>query len=181
METTTAPSTTRIALKYGLYAGLASIIYSAILNITGLAFNQTVGYLSIPVGIIISVLAIVYACKEFREGNGGALSLGQAIGIGTLLSVVSGFLSGLFTTIYVKIIDTSYAEKLIDNSRRQLEEQGNMSDEQIDQAIEISRPITEGMLNFSFITGPIMGAIFGVILSLIIGAIMKKDRDVFAQ
>jgi len=180
METTT-PSTARIALRYGLYAGLASIIYSAILNITGLSFNKVVGYLSFPISLAISIIAIVYACKEFRAANGGALSLGQAIGVGTLLSAISGFLSGVFLTIYVTIIDTSFVERTLDNARRQMEEQGNLSDEQIDQAMEMSRPFTENLMNYSFVTGPIFGAIMGLILSVIIGAIMKKDRDVFAQ
>ena len=180
METTT-PSTARIALRYGLYAGLAAIIVSTVLNLTGLSFNKVVGYFRILISLGIAVAAIVYACKEFRAANGGYLSLGQAIGLGTLLSAVSGLLSGLFTTIYVTVIDPSFVEKTLDNARTQMEEQGQLSEEQIDQAMEISRPFTEWLLNFSFVTGPIFGALVGLILSLIIGAIMKKDRDIFAQ
>ncbi len=181
METTDAPSTTRIALRYGLYAGLALIIFSAIMNITGLSFNRSASFLSFFVFLGIAVAAIVYACKEFRAANGGYLSLGQAIGLGTVLSIVSGLLVGIFTTIYIKIIDPSFIDKTFDATRQQMEEQGNLSDEQIDQAMDMTRGFTETLLGLSFITTPIFYAIGGLILSLIIGAIMKKDRDVFAQ
>ena len=175
------PSTAGIALKYGLYAGLAQIALSLVMNITEMSFSKTGGLISFVFSLAISIASIVFACKEFRENNKGALSLGEAIGVGTLLSAIAGFISGIFMTIYVKLIDTSFIQKTIDNSRRQMEEQGNLSDEQIDQAIEMSRSFTEGLMTFSFVTGPIIGAIFGLILSVIIGLIMKKDRDVFAQ
>lgn len=175
------PSTAGIALKYGLYAGLAQIILSLVINLTELNFSKMGGLITFVLSLAIGVTAIVFACKEFRENNKGALSLGEAIGVGTLLSAISGLLSGIFTTIYIKLIDTTFVEKTIENSRRQMEQDGKLTDEQIDQAIEMSRPFAEGFMTFSFVTGPIFGAIIGLILSLIIGLIMKKDRDVFAQ
>ncbi|MDJ1468958.1 DUF4199 domain-containing protein [Cytophagaceae bacterium DM2B3-1] len=181
METTQQPSPVPFALRYGLYAGLVLTIIGAILNITELSFNQTIGYLSTLLFWGAPIVAIILALKDFRQNNGGYLSLGQSIGLGTLLCVVMGFISGLFTTLYVKVIDASFAEKVIDNARRQMEEKGTMSDEQVDKAIEISRPFTEAMFTYSFIISPILYAIIGVIFSLIIGAIMKKDRDVFLQ
>lgn len=171
--TTEVPSKNAIALRYGIIAGIISIIYSLILNITDLAFtNKSLSWIS----FIILVAAIVLAMREFKRQNSGYMSYGQGLGIGTLVSVVSSILGGIFTYIYVKFVDTGYIEKMRSMQIADMEAR-EMNDEQIDQAMSMSeKMMTPEMIVVFAIIG---GLVFGFILSLIIAAIMKKTRPEF--
>lgn len=172
--TTTTPSTARIALQYGLYTGLGLIIYSLIVQLAGLAGNQTMGIVGMFVSGVVLILGIIYALKDFRSQNGGYLSYGQGLGVGSLLAGVAGLISGIFTYIYLSFIDNSAMKEAMDKQREALEARG-MSDEQIEQAIAMAEKFsTPGMAVVMSIIGM---ALIGFVLSLIIAAIMKRDSN----
>lgn len=85
------------------------MIYSLILNITELALtNQILGWIS----FLIMIAAMVMAMREFKRQNQGFMSYGQGLSIGTIVVLVSSVLGGIFTFLYVTIIDTGYIEKM---------------------------------------------------------------------
>jgi hypothetical protein len=176
METVTTPSTARIALRYGLYAGLGLIVFSTIIQLADLSTNPVMGIVNFFVSTGILVAATFYAAKEFKSENQGYLSIGQSVGIGSLLGAVAGVLASIFSYIYITVIDPSAMEKVFALQREQLEKQG-MSDEQIEQGIEMGKKI----MPIVFVATPLVYAIGGLIIGLIIGAVLKKDRDVFTQ
>ncbi len=174
METTTTPSTARVALKYGLFVGLGLVILYLIIQLAGLGANTSAGSINAVLSFVILIIGIVYAIKEFRGLKDGYMSYGQGLGLGSLTSAVAGLISGIFTSIYVGFIDDSSLKQAMDQARLDLEEKG-MDDAQIDQAIEVaSRFQTPGFL---LAYSVIMMLIVGFILSLIIAAIMKKERN----
>ncbi len=178
METIAAPSTARVALRFGLYISLASIILFVVLQLTGLAdgTNTTVGTISsIITLLILPVAGIVMAIKYFREENGNFISYGQGMGLGTLTCAVYGIISGLFTLIYLKFIDDSSLKKGLELARTQMEEQGR-SDAEIDKAMEMSSMFMKPEI--LFFGNVFFMLILGLIYSLIIAAIMKKDREI---
>jgi hypothetical protein len=175
METTsTTPSTARVALKYGLLTALGLIIYSMVIQLAGLAGNQTVSYLGILVTSAILVAGIVYAMKDFKSQNEGFMSYGQGLGLGALTATVSGLISGIFTYIYLTFIDNSAIKQAMDAQRDAMEARG-MDDDQIDQAIAMAEKFSSpGMM----VAISIISSLFiGFILSLIVSAIMKKERN----
>jgi uncharacterized membrane protein len=111
--------------------------------------------------------------REFKEQNGGYMTYGQGLGVGTLTSAVAGLLSSLISTFYIKFVDPTVLQRTMDEQRIQMEERG-MSDAQIDQAMKIA----ESMTGFSFLFATLAIVFFGFILSLIIAAILKRERDV---
>lgn len=181
MDTTTTPSTARIALKYGLYTGLTVIIYSLILNITGLELNFFLGWFA----IIFVIIGLVYALKEFRKENGGAMSFGQGMGVAALSSFIIAIALSIFTVVYSFYVDPDSRQRQLKYTIEQTE---NISrkfgapESETDKAID---KIKEDFDN----TGPgqtfakTVAAMFiiYIIFSLIIAAIMKKKKDVFAQ
>lgn len=170
--TETQPSVSSVAIKYGFIGALASVVYSAILLITGLATN---GWLS-SLGYVILIVAIIMAIKEYKKLNYGYLSFGQGLGLGTLISAIFGLFTGLFMFVYTSFIDPNYQADIMDKQRIELEEKG-MSDEQIDQAISIGESVSSPMM---MIVLSLVGYIFvGFIISLIISAIMKNARPEF--
>jgi hypothetical protein len=81
----------QIAIRYGLILGLIFIIISIIFEFLNLDLKtqQQLQYLNYAVALI----AIVLAHKAFKEGGDGFMTIGQGIGIGTLLCVISGVIS----------------------------------------------------------------------------------------
>ena len=173
LNQTTGTSTKAVALRYGLITGIITVIYSLILNLTEQNIsNPWLGYIS----FIILVIGIVMAHKHYKTENNGFMTYGQGLGIGSLLSLVVGALSGIFTYIYIKFFDSTFIERMQEQQVVEFEKRG-MSDEQIEQAIQMSQKFTSPEL---IVVYAILGTLlFGFILSLIISAITKHTRPEF--
>ena len=163
------PSTARIALKWGLITAIVIIIYTVILYMTGLFRNPSLSWLS----FCILLIGIVMATREFKALNNGFLSFGEGLGVGTLMSAVTGLIGSIFSYIYINMIDTTIMQQMSDLQREQMEAKG-MSSEQIDQAMEIAAKFTSPGLLFLF--GVLGYIFFGFIFSLIVSAIMKHTK-----
>lgn len=171
--TTLAPSKNAIALRYGLICGVITVIYSLILNITELALtNKFLGWIS----FLIMLAAMVMAMREFKRQNQGFMSYGQGLGIGTLVVLISSIIGGIFTYIYVTLIDTGYIEKMRNMQVADMENRG-MSDTQIEQGMAVAdKMMTPGMIMVFAIVG---GLVFGFLISLIVSAVLKNNRPEF--
>ena len=165
-QTTTA----RVALKWGLITGVALVLYSTILFILDEVTNRG---LSLVIYVIL-IAGIVLAMREYRTANGGYMAYGEGISIGALLSAIAGFISSAFSVFYTQIIDPGFQERMTEKIRAQLEDQGNLSDEQIDQAIEIGQKF-QGP-GIAFVVGIAGTVLIGVIFSLIIAAFIRRNK-----
>jgi hypothetical protein len=169
MEPTSGARIRPVALRYGLLTGLVSVIYSLILFIAELSENTAFSSLT----YVFLIVGIVLAHKHFKKENGDYLSYGQGLGLGSLLSMVVGLMSGIFMYIYIKFIDSSLLENIRDKQLAELEKR-NMSEEQIEQAMSITDKMMGPEMMVVFV---IVGTLFaGFLLSLIISAITKHTR-----
>lgn len=165
-------TTTRTALKWGVIIGIISILYSTVIMVTGQIGNQLLTY---PVYLIIGV-GLYLAMNDFKKENQGIMSYGQGLGIGTLMSAVSGLISSFFSMAYMKFIDPTITDQIMKKAVEDMEKKG-IPDEQIDQAMEMSKMfMSPGAM---FVMGLLGSILIGFILSLIIAAILKKDKSVF--
>lgn len=162
-------TTSKIGMKYGFIGAIVLIIYGLILQISGLAGNQALGYLNL---LFLGVI-IVLAHNAFKSGGDGYMSLGQGIGIGVLISVVSGVGSSIFSYIYIKFIDDSMLQMARDKALENLEAKG-MSEDQIEQAMSWTEKFTTPLMILIF--GIIFTVFFGFILSLLISLFTKKSN-----
>lgn len=165
-------STARVALKYGLVVAVVTMVYSTILYVAGLGSNRMLASLT----YVFMIVAIALAMKDFREKNGGFISYGEGLGLGSLTSAVLGLLSSAFTIFYLQFIDSNMLTQSLDQMREELEGKG-MDDAQIEQAIEMSQKfMSPGIMFVTVILGYL---VMGFIFSLIIAAIMRKEKPVF--
>jgi hypothetical protein len=159
----------QIGLKYGLIIGLVFIVYGMILQFLNLDM-QTMTYFNYLIYAFL-IAVIIMAHKAFKEGGDGFMSIGQGIGIGTLISLVGGVLSGIFSFIYLKFIDDSMLQKSMDYQIEQWEAKG-ISDDQIEQmsamTAKFMTPAMAAGISIIFLV------IFGFILALIISLFTKK-------
>lgn len=166
------PSTASIAIKWGLIAAVLSSIWATVMYSTDMWKNSALGF----VGFIFLIVVLVLAFKEYKSNNDGFMSLGQAIGLGSLLGAVSGVIGSIYNFIYMNFIDSSYLGKFLAFQEEKLIEQG-VPDEAIEMSLEWMEKSQSGGLSFLF--GVIGAVVISLILSLIIGAIMQKKKPVF--
>lgn len=164
------PSTARIALKWGVITSVIIIVYSVFLFMTGLQLkNNSLSYVS----YLFLLGGIILALKEYRTLNNEFLGFGEGLGLGTLMSAVTSLISSIFSFLYVTFIDTTIMQQVMDMQREQMEARG-MTQEQVEQAMEMVGKFTSpGMI---FVIGLLAFIFFGFILSLIVSAVMKKEK-----
>ena len=171
METNTTPvSTTSVGLRYGLLTGLVSIIISFGLFVS----HQEAGPLRF-VTFAVLIAGMVLGMIFFKQNNQGFMSFGQ--GVGTVLSAVVGLLSGIFSYVYMNIIDPSVVIRMTEKIRADMEARGGMSDEHIDQAMAISGKMMNGPI--MLVTALLGTILVGVILAMIISAFIKHAQPEF--
>lgn len=168
MEEQNAPQvTTRSAgIRYGLIGGVISIAYFVILTMAGIDMSQGIGRWA---GLIFTIGLIYFAHKYYKDNGDGFMTIGQGIGIGFWFTLISSLISSVFTFIYVKFIDDSFIQQIMDKTRQGMEEGGNMTEEQIDQAMAMTAKFMSpvSMMIFGLIGGLFIGMIVAVIVSLI--------------
>ncbi len=171
MEEQTNTTTTRAGLRYGLIFGLIGIIHMLVANMTNMEKQLNI------IGWVIGIAMIVMAMLYFRSNNGGLMTYGQGVSTGMAASGVSSVIGSFFFFIYIRFIDNGYIKKQLENARIELEKNPDMPDDQINTALEMtSKFMTPELL---FIGGLIASLIFGLVVSLIVAAILKKENKEF--
>lgn len=163
-------STARTALKWGAILGVVLMLITLGMYLTDQTSNPWFSLLT--VGTMVGALTM--AMREYRSANDNYMTYGEGLGIGALASAVGGLLSSAFITFYNTVIDPSLQQRAFEQARERLEEQGNLSDEQIDQALELSQKFQSP--GFIFIAGIFGTIIIGFLLSLIIAAIIRRNK-----
>ncbi len=163
------PSIARVALKWGGILGIALILYTLVLFLTDNMGNTKLSLVSSA----ITIVGLVLAMRDYRTLNGGYMSYGEGLSTGTLTAAISGLLSSLFYVFYTTMIDTGVLERMMDRMREQSADSG-LTDEQIDQQMSVMQLFQSPGLTFVF--GVIGAAIGGLLFSLIIAAILRRNR-----
>ena len=165
-----------LAIRYGGIAALAFIAIQLILDTVGLIDYSTGKGIYYPsILLTISTLVILYfAIKEHRDEElGGFITFGRCVKLGALIGLFSGILIGIFAYIYHGFIRPDIIPSMLEFQISQWEEAG-MSEEQIEQ----TKGMTEMFMTpvATAISSIFNGVFWNVLLSLIVGAIMKKVR-----
>ncbi|MEM9932538.1 MAG: DUF4199 domain-containing protein [Bacteroidota bacterium] len=167
MNETTVKS---IGLKYGVILGAVSIAFFLVVYLLDMVGNQALSWL-----IFVFIGGILFlAMKEFKEGNEGFMSFGEGMRNGMLSIGVGSLISTIFSYIFMKFIATDYLETIEDITRERLEENPNMTEEQVEQAMQASSAFMTA--EASAIFGILYTVVIGLIICLIVSAIMKKDK-----
>lgn len=167
------PSTARIALKWGIISAIISVIFTIVIYTFDL-WSMTL--LSVLIGLLITGVIVALACKEFKSLNTGFMTFGEGLGLSMLIVTVGSLISNSFNQLYINVIDTGMQEKIADFQEETYLKQG-IPQEQVDVMMEqAARFSTPGM---QFLFGMLFSLLFGFLVSLVVAAVMKKNRPVF--
>jgi len=162
-------------LKWGLITGMVYVIFSLISNMLGIqqSGGGGLGWLVFLVSLIGSFITILLGIKETRDQDlGSYITFGQGFMTGFKIALIASVISAIFTLIYTKFIDPDFAEKMMEGVEAQWDKAGMPEENR-----EVARKWTSYMFNpFIMSAMSLLISIFwGVIQSLIAGAILKKD------
>ena len=158
---------------YALILSLAGAGLNLLLYFTGyqtekLATGQHIQWL----GFVIMIAVLYLGIKAVREESPGQyLSYGKGVGTGVLISFMSGLMSAVYIFIHFKFVNTEFADYQLEIIRAKWEQAG-MSSTQIEQAEGMTRMMMGPVMQAIFT--PIMVVLFGLIISLVLSAILKR-------
>ncbi|HNR08977.1 MAG TPA: DUF4199 domain-containing protein [Saprospiraceae bacterium] len=165
-----------VILRFGLTGGLLSALIFLIFTVTGLSSpdKPTSGYVSGFLTFAILVTLVVLAIRRQRdEVQGGYINLGQCILVGLGVVLLSTLISSLVSLVYTQFIDPGFTERMMAQIEDAWEAQG-MSEEQIEAARSWTSFMKSPILTIAY--NLVCFGIGGLILALITGLIMKRER-----
>jgi hypothetical protein len=158
----------------GLTIAAILVVYSILLNYMDLSQNQSMGWLS----YIILIGGLILFINLYGKAKNNQVTFGNLFSYGFKATAIITLIMIAFIIIFFMAFP-EFKDKIVDAAREGMEKQGKMTDDQIDQGIE--------MFERNFILFSAGGALFmylllGAIGSLIGAAITKKQpRNPFDQ
>jgi hypothetical protein len=117
------------------------------------------------------VLAILYVQTTFKKELGGFISFGKAFSTGFKVAAYTGLFLALIMILYYKVLDKEAFQRLIDTA---LKTAGD--DENKRKGIEMMKPYMTFFIAFG---AAVSYTFFGLVISLISAAIIKKEQPLF--
>ncbi len=161
------------ALKPGLIISLITIAISTTINILvpDLQLAQKIGWIT---WIVIAALYFFYT-KSFGVAFQGSFTYGKAFVYMLYMTIIVSAAVGIFTYIYYGVIDPGYIDKILEIAEEKMYENPQLTDEQIDAAIEMQKKFMgPGMMAVS---ATFMTALLNIVISLIVAIFTRNEKQ----
>jgi hypothetical protein len=151
----------------GLIIAAVLVVFSIIINFMGLTQQRSLGLLQ----YVLIIGGLIYFITQYGKANNYTLSFGNLFAYGFKATAVFTIINIVFLIIFF-LVFPEMKEKSFELARQQMEENPNVSEDQIEQGIDIARRF--------FWVGLIGGTMFFMILigaiGSLIGAAVTKKR-----
>lgn len=151
----------------GLIIAGIMVVFILVVNMLGQSQNQALGWFT----YLVVIGAIMFFVRQWGNAHGNRLSFGQLFSYGFKVTSILTLIVIIFMVIMFSAFP-EFKDTFLETSRTAMEDQGQLSDENIDTAIQTMDkyfiPITAGGAMLTYI-------ILGLIGSLIGAAITKKQ------
>lgn len=139
---------------------LISIVYGLILYFIGESMNQGLSM----VHYVFLMGGIIYFCIQYAKQKNGDVTFGNVFGHGFKIAAAVAVILIIWSVIAIKFIYPDMMETILEKTRQSMAEQNNMTDQQREQAIEMTKKffipfMIAGMILFYAIAGAISAAI----------------------
>ena len=172
-ETINQNTITKNAANYGLILGLAIVIYTLILHFLGADQNQVAAWAN----MVFMVVAIQVGTKNLRDKiQGGYISYGRSVGSGMLIVLFAGVIQSFFIYLFYTYISPESIQIVFTAMEESMMQQGS-SDDEIEMTVKLLKSVTTPF-SMAFAT-IISSAFWGLVISLITSAFLKKEKSIF--
>jgi hypothetical protein len=154
----------------GLIISLIIIAFGTVLQIMGQGTNRALS----SIQYVFLVGGLIWACISYAKDMQGNVTFGNVFAHGFKTAALVTALVAVVTIIMIKFIFPESVDAIIDMSRLEMEKQGKLSAQQIDDALAITKKFL-----IPFMMGGIVVVflIVGLIASLIGAAVAKKNPN----
>ncbi len=166
-------STTQVGLKFGVYSGIALALYSILMTVLRLEENTFLGLL----GYVLLISALHFGIADFKKFNEGYMTFGQGLGIGMLISTLTGLITGISQFIYLYFQPALLIE-MRDEILKEYERQ-QVPEEQIRIFVGVMDYLISPTGIFFIVL--ISYVFFGLLLSLLVAAFTSKNPPLFDE
>ena len=98
----------KVALKYGIFVGLAHIVYFLIMRVFNLLHVVELSFFS----SVFLIIGIAVAIASFKRIKNGMINYFEGLAIGVTVGVVSSTILALFLVLYISLFDATYLANL---------------------------------------------------------------------
>lgn len=163
-----SPSIKPIAYTYGLLLAAYSILVLVLIYAFNLSQENWV--LSV-VNLLVTIAILSMAIKSYKSKNNNYLSIKEALKVGLATAAIAGLVAAIYAYIHYSFVYPEFVDIVKETAYQNMSDQG-LTDAQI----ETNMKMTEfTMKPWFFATMTLISSLFfGLLISLIAGAIMKK-------
>ena len=154
----------------GLVVSLILIVLDLIAGFAG--FKFAIWFRWIPT--LILCIGIIVVCIYHSNQKNNYVTFGNVFAFGFKTSAVIACLMLIYTLLSLFVIFPETKDIAIDEARKQMESQGNLSEDQIDQPIGMTQKF---FLPFA-IGGTVIGTLIVGAISALLGAAFAKKKPV---
>jgi len=156
------------SILYGVIFGL----FSSLLLYFNYKFQLENTTIMSLVSFAIAVLLVLYPIHLFKLNNANQLKISDALKIGLIVGLIGGLFYALYTYFHYNQIDTEFVAKQIEEGRKSLETQGNLSKEDLKRSEEMIEALVSP---FTFATLALIGALLKTFLIALVVGLIKKS------
>jgi len=167
----------KAAVNYGVIFGVIMILEFVLAYVLDIEpqDNKWFGIAnSLLNNLILPVVFIILACNYFKKASGGYITFGDSLKTGVCTVVIGALVFAVFNIIFNLIFPEFQADMLDKMKQAMLVSNPNMSAEQLKMGIQMSEIFMKPYVAFPFTI--LFYAFLGLVYSLIVGAIVKKEN-----
>ncbi len=171
MEIEHVTTKNQVIIKFSIIYALANIGMALVLYILEVMDKS---WMITILSLAVNTAILFFAMKSRKNDTlAGFMSFGQGFGTGMLIIVFGGLITALYTFVFYAYIDPEFVNKIMEVNRAEMLKK-DMPDEQIEQALEMSKKFMTPIMMTIF--GYFISLFFGLIISLILAAVTKREN-----
>lgn len=168
------PKTGKFALNYGLLVGGAGIVFGIMLYMIDMHYERGIAVQGTQIAILAA--GIVLGVVQFKKANLGFLTISEALKVGAGVALIAGIIGLLYFYVFSNFIEPDYMANMTEIGKQEaLADNPKLTEEQIDQGIEMQKKFA--WLTYPFIL--LFNIIIGLVIGLITGLILKKQKPAY--
>lgn len=168
-------------VKYGLLGGLTIAAIQILLYYVSFEASQSLGIGS-ALGLIIPIVLMVLGVKAERENQEGFISFGEALKTAFFVYMLCTIVSGVISFAHMKTYSDETWEQIAEIQKEGAMDMVKMFgaesaelEEAFDEQFDADAIKEQTSSINALLLGILVAAFFGIIISLIIAAIMKRN------
>ena len=162
----------KTALNFGLILGGISIAFGFILFLLDIHYQG--GMATSLAGYAILIGLVLWSIIYFKKNNNNYISISQALKTGVGTALISAIIICIYTIFMIQYLDPEFLDKSIEyQKQKMLQENPEISEESVNKIFDMQKELSGPFIISGFII--ILNLFFGLIISLIVGLIVKKS------